>query len=203
MGETTFVSAVDTAYGWNVTLVQQMLDNETPALAPGRTRSGMGRQLPSATHLRRKIAGVEHHLPHGGRSGAYLTSPSTEHLEPLAPRPTVRTPLRLIGFRLETRRVGKVSPDDRFLQNLVCRAQPLRHRRLRCSTTPNPGVWTRPVVPLDGQGEQNHRLGAWRILLPRGRPRLGRRSATTHHAQPNSVFDRTGRSSVSDVRFHP
>ena len=48
MGETTFVSAVDTAYSWNVTaLVQQMLDNGDPLafmLQAEELGSGMGRQ---------------------------------------------------------------------------------------------------------------------------------------------------------------
>tara|TARA_B100000683_G_scaffold59235_1_gene57285 strand:+ start:72042 stop:81215 length:9174 start_codon:yes stop_codon:yes gene_type:complete len=180
VGETTFVSAVDTAYSWNVTaLVQQMLDNGDPLafmLQAEELGSGMGRQSfhssDASSTEDRPVLNITYRTTAGwSPASSTLTSPSTGSTlwNLSAPRPTGADTVEVDWSSSVGNATGWevcIATDDRFLQNLVCRD----------STDSGIGVfdaasttYNRTLQGLDTdqwyhwmvRAEQNHRLGAW------------------------------------------
>ena len=180
--QTTFVSAVDTAYSWNVTaLVQQMLDNGDPLafmLQAEDLGSGMGRQSfhssDASSTEDRPVLNITYRTTTGfSPAAASLSSPSTGSTlwNVSAPRPTGADTVEMdwspsVGNSNATGWEVCIATDDRFLRNLVCRD----------STDSGIGVfdtatttYNRTLQGLDTdqwyhwmvRAEQTHRLGAW------------------------------------------
>ncbi|MEC7111290.1 MAG: DNRLRE domain-containing protein [Candidatus Thermoplasmatota archaeon] len=180
VGETTFVSAVDTAYSWNVTaLVQQMLDNGDPLafmLQAEELGSGMGRQSfhssDASSTEDRPVLNITYRTTAGwSPASSTLTSPSTGSTlwNLSAPRPTGADTVEVDWSSSVGNATGWevcIATDDRFLQNLVCRdstdsgigvfdaASTTYNRTLQGMDTDQ---WYHWMV----RAEQNHRLGAW------------------------------------------
>ncbi|MGB0489655.1 MAG: DNRLRE domain-containing protein, partial [Candidatus Poseidoniaceae archaeon] len=180
VGQTTWVSAVDTAYSWNVTaLVQQMLDQGDPLafmLQAEDLGSGVGRQSFHSSDASsvedRPVLNITYRTTSGWSPGSStLTSPSSGSTlwNISAPRPSGAETVEVDW----SSNVGNatawevcIASDDRFLTDLVCRdssgsgvgtfdaASTTYNRTLQGLDTDQ---WHHWMV----RAEQNHRLGAW------------------------------------------
>ena len=180
VGETAWVSAVDTAYSWNVTaLVQQMLHNGDPLafmLQAEDLGSGMGRQSfhssDASSTEDRPVLNITYRTTAGwSPASSTLTSPSTGSTlwNLSAPRPTGADNVEVDWSSSVGNATGWevcIASDDRFLNDLVCRdstdsgigtfdvASTNYNRTLQGLDTDQ---WHHWMV----RAEQNHRLGAW------------------------------------------
>ena len=180
VGQTTWVSATNTAYSWNVTaLVQQMLDNGDPLafmLQAESLGAGMGRQSfhssESSSAEDRPVLNVTYRTTAGWSPGvSTLTSPATGSTlwNLSAPRPSGAETVEVDWSSSVTNATGWevcIATDSRFQNDLVCRD----------STGSGVGAfdaastsYNRSMLGLDTdqwyhwmvRAEQTHRLGAW------------------------------------------
>ena len=180
VGQTTWVSAIDTAYSWNVTaLVQQMLDNGDPVafmLQAESLGSGIGRQSfhssDASSTEGRPVLNVTYRTTSGWSAGApTLTSPSTGSTlwNLSAPRPSGAETVEVDWSSSVGNATGWevcLASDARFLVDLVCHdstgagagtfdaASTTYNRSLSGLDT---DLWHHWMV----RAEQDHRLGAW------------------------------------------